>query len=183
MIISNTVIRELNSYEKRYIKVLGDLYEKRGQNRKQGEIWALLSLKNDLGLDQQELSYLLNCNVSTISKQLQPLLKSHLVDFKDNSDSQQENDGYVRRRYYSRRIYYIKTDFKDVIASSLTSIIDNSTWFKKKLEILKDKIEKDYHENEVVRKNLLVHIDDLDERILILNNIWKKFIAESKEIL
>ena len=122
-------------------------------------------------------------NVSTISRQLKNLQFLHLVDYKDNSDNQDENDKYVRRRYYSRRVYYIKTDFRDVMASSLTSIIDNSAWFKKKLEILKNKIEQSPQGNEIVRKNLLVHINDVDERIKILNDVWTRFISESKEIL
>ncbi len=159
------------------------MHEKRGQNRKQGEIWALLCLKNNNGLDQQELAYHLHCNVSTISRQLKNLLFFHLVDFRDDNGNAEDSTKYVRRRYYSRRIYFIKTDFRDVMASSLSSIIDNSAWFKNKLEMLKDKIEQDSQENDVVRKNLLIHITDIDERIKILNNIWSKFISESKEIL
>lgn len=181
--ISNVVIKELNSYEKAFLRVLGDLYERRGQNRKQGEIWAILRLKNECGLDQQELSYHLKCNISTISRQLKPLLNSHLVNFKDNSDNQQESIGYVRRRYYSRRIYFVEKDFRDIIATSLTSIIENSKGFKEKLELLKNKIEKDFIKNEYVKKNILIHIDDIDARVKILNEIFNKFISESKEIL
>jgi DNA-binding transcriptional regulator GbsR (MarR family) len=183
--IYQTSERKLNIHETKFINVFGELYEKRGQNRFLGKLWSLLFLKAhspEQGLDQQEIAEYLGRSVSTVSRQLKMLVKLQLVDFIDDSSQEVNQQRYSPRKFYSRRKYYMKTNFQKIISGSIKAMIANSMWFKEKLDSLKIRVQNDPEDNEEIQKNLIDHIDDIDERVKLLNNVWYQFIEEGKDL-
>ena len=68
------------------------------------------------------------------------------------------------------------------MVGSIYAMIDNSKWFKQRLDNFELKVEAE-NKNEGVRKNLIEHILDIEKRIEILNEAWEQFIQESEELI
>ena len=154
----------------------------RGQIRTQGRIWGLIFLKKSTPLNQQQIALLLGLSVSTVSRNLKILQNLHLIDFIEENLNNDTNESLLARKYYSRRRYFIKTEIKDLIKYSIQAIINNSMRFRKELFTLQNKLEKTGEENNKVNRNLIDNIDEIDNRITILNKIFTQFAKESEDI-
>jgi DNA-binding transcriptional regulator GbsR (MarR family) len=185
MIKTESEDNKISIYETKFIEVFGELYEKRGQSNFLGKLWALIFLKSKSpsnGLDQQEIAYYLNCSISTVSRNLKTLVDLHLIDFTDENSQIKNEIGYTVRKFYTRRKYYIRANFHEIIGRSLKAIIDNSSWFKNQLDSLITKMEKTSDIHLISEQHLISHIKEIDGRVDMLNKAWYQFIKESGEL-
>lgn len=172
----------MSIHEKKFISLIGDLYEMRGQIRTQGMIWGLIYLKKSSPLDQQQMAFLLEISVSTVSRNVKILQKLHLIEFREENDLNDTDTLHFERKYYSRRKYFIKTDIKDLIKFSIQAIINNSMKFRKELFDLQNTLIKDGGKNSNINNNLIDNITEINNRITILNKIFTQFAKESEEV-
>ncbi|MHA2365188.1 MAG: hypothetical protein ACXAC7_14610 [Candidatus Hodarchaeales archaeon] len=159
---------KLSKYETLFINLFGNLYEKRGQIRLLGEIWALLSLKID-GLNQQEIAQFLNKSVSNISRQLKFLVDVKLIGFKEEFNE-------LRRK---ERKYFVTTNFRQTIIGSINVAILNDQSIYNELLKLKNSIsDEEKEKNDVILKYMSL----MEARLNIMNQIWTNIQKECLKV-
>jgi DNA-binding transcriptional regulator GbsR (MarR family) len=168
VLIDKMTNNKLSKYETLFINLFGNLYEKRGQIRLLGEIWALLSLKID-GLNQQEIAQFLNKSVSNISRQLKFLVDVKLIGFKEEFNE-------LRRK---ERKYFVTTNFRQTIIGSINVAILNDQSIYNELLKLKNSIsDEEKEKNDVILKYMSL----MEARLNIMNQIWTNIQKECLKV-
>ena len=156
----NLTLSSLSKLEKEFIDIWGDIYERRGQLRSLGELWALLTLKADspdIGLDQHQIAHYLHSSPSTISRNLKTLTEMKIVEYSEQR---------IRK-------YFTDTNFREISNLRFQATINEYKWTIEELNKIKDSIPS--HRNKE-NENLIETIVFMEKFLQKIIDIYQKII-------
>ncbi|MFX0061893.1 MAG: hypothetical protein ACFFC7_06865 [Candidatus Hermodarchaeota archaeon] len=163
---------KLTVYEKKYIELFGKLYEKRGQTKALGQVYAVLAYKAqspENGLEQQEIAAMVDRSVSAVSRLLNKLVEMKFCNFVEEMDK-------GRRK----RKYYMTVSFKEIAIGRFYQIIKDNLFLREELE----KIPKNLPKEEIdENKELIEFLERMLTMIDKMNEFYKKAIGFVEELL
>ena len=168
---------ELSEYEKKFIRLYGDLFSIRDRSKNFGKIFSLLILKSsdeNHGLTQDEIGECLEENdlvnrisQSTVSRTLTQLQHNHYCEFVCNN---------VREK----RKYYTKKNFLDLSSDLIQRSITDGKRVITLMEGLANEIPEEA-KSQVEIQNLLVKINEITEYFDFLTQVYLDLLEKNRK--
>lgn len=163
----------LTIFEKQYLNLFGDLYEKRGFPKALGQIYALLALKANTpedGLVQQDIAKLIDRSVSAVSRLLTKLAEMKYCEYVEVINPNKKRE----------RKYYMRLSMKDIALRRINLIIDENDELKNSLNLIIDKIGSQEKKEQA---EFIDFIKSMSLQIVKLRAFYEKTIDTGKELL